>query len=63
MPEQHNLVFVSDTDIDALFSCARCGASIGFNKLGIGEPFAIFEAGAWVPPTNFGFWMGPCEPQ
>lgn len=56
----HALVFDHETETDAVFSCTTCGAVIGFNKEGIGEPHAVLVAGQWQAPANPDQWMTPC---
>jgi len=58
----HTLVFSHETDIDAVFACATCAVTIGFNKAGIGEPAAIqANCGGWQPPHDYMTWMLPCS--
>lgn len=57
----HDLQFLSETDTDVLFACSVCGAEIGFNKPGIGEPCPGPDGqGGWVPPDNPDQWMPTC---
>lgn len=53
---------VEEIGADVVFTCLTCGAKIGFNKPGIGEPAAIEgEPGQYTPPANFMDWMDPCS--
>ena len=57
----HNLEFFEETAADAVFKCRDCGAIIGFNKPGIGEPSAIaLEGGGWAHPERPEQWMTDC---
>jgi hypothetical protein len=56
----HSLVFDLQTETDAVFRCVHCGAVIGFNKQGIGEPCAMQIDGQWQHPQNPDQWMTPC---
>ena len=37
----HALTFDHETDLDAVFVCANCGATIGFNKADTSESHAV----------------------
>jgi hypothetical protein len=57
----HNFQFSGTNATDALFTCATCGAVIGFNLPGIGEPAAIDNGdGTYSTPENPEQWSGPC---
>ena len=56
----HALIFDQETDQDAVFRCALCGALIGFNKAETSDPHADMIGADWTPPTNPEQWMGPC---
>lgn len=52
---------VQESDPDVLFACTLCGARIGFNKPGIGEPHAVpVDGGGWLPHPDFNNWMDRC---
>lgn len=58
----HNFVQFDDTGKeDVVFQCSKCLKLIGFNKPGIGEPFAIDNGdNTWSTPDNPTQWMSPC---
>lgn len=41
---------------DAVFDCAVCGYTVGFNLPGLGEPAAIADGDAYLPPANAEIW-------
>jgi hypothetical protein len=59
----HALVFTSVVGNDARFQCSVCGQIIGFNKEGIGQPYATDNGdGTWSHPDNPDQWMDICTP-
>lgn len=57
----HNLVFVEETENDAVFQCVICGQKIDFNKPGIGEPSAVKTDGGWAAPEGYEVYLDKCK--
>lgn len=56
----HDFVFDHETESDAVFVCARCGALIGFNKASTSDPHATPLDVGWAHPQNPEQWISPC---
>ena len=57
----HKLLFIHETENDAVFQCTICGQKIGFNKPGIGEPTAVKTDGGWAAPDGCEIYLEKCK--
>lgn len=59
---KHNFLMKEVTDTDVVFQCSVCGALLGFNKPGIGEPAAVsLGDGTWEAPADAHLYIGECQ--
>ena len=60
----HQIQFDHETETDAVFACTICGAVVGFNKHGVGdpqgEPHSEFINDVWVLPVDAEQYFGDC---
>lgn len=56
----HTFAYVSADEVMALFECSVCHAQINFVLPGNGEPHAIADGAAWLPPEDADAYLDPC---
>ena len=57
----HTFEFSSETAVDVVFTCTKCGVVLGFNKAEASDPRATLVNGVWTHPENPDVWVGACN--